>query len=167
MPSSRSSFDRVLSLIVRPCRGREDQIVLSEDLASRNTAIARRDNGTRCSLPFFAPDATANPALLAAEPHTISRGIRAQLQNRPHIVPSRDAGEEKTGKPLAPITWIQRLKRVFATDIETCPKSGDKLLVTLASRTPTSSSQSSSAFEHATRPNRHNRERHPLRTSSL
>ena len=44
-------------------------------------------------------------------------------------MPSRDAGEEKTGKPLAPMTPIQRLKRVFAIDIETRPKCGGKLRV--------------------------------------
>jgi len=32
-------------------------------------------------------------------------------------------------KPVAPITWAQRLKRVFAIDIETCPDCGGKLRV--------------------------------------
>ena len=40
-----------------------------------------------------------------------------------------EAGEEKTGKPLAPMTPIRRLQRVFAIDVETCPKCGGKLRV--------------------------------------
>ena len=32
-------------------------------------------------------------------------------------------------KPRAPMTWMQRLKRVFAIDIETCPECGEKLRV--------------------------------------
>jgi len=32
-------------------------------------------------------------------------------------------------KPCAPMTWIQRLKRVIAINIETCPKCGGKLRV--------------------------------------
>ena len=32
-------------------------------------------------------------------------------------------------KPLAPMSWMQRLKRVFAIDIETCPDCGGKLRV--------------------------------------
>ena len=32
-------------------------------------------------------------------------------------------------KPLAPMTWAQRLKRVFATDIENSPNCGGKLRV--------------------------------------
>ena len=32
-------------------------------------------------------------------------------------------------KPLAPMTWVQRLKRVFAIAIETCPHCGGTLRV--------------------------------------
>jgi hypothetical protein len=32
-------------------------------------------------------------------------------------------------KPLAPMSWAQRLKRVFAIDIEKCPDCGGKLRV--------------------------------------
>ena len=32
-------------------------------------------------------------------------------------------------KPPAPLSWMQRLKRVFAIDIESCPKCGGKLRV--------------------------------------
>jgi hypothetical protein len=32
-------------------------------------------------------------------------------------------------KPLAPMSWMQRLKRVFAIDLETCPVCGGQLQV--------------------------------------
>jgi C4-type Zn-finger protein len=32
-------------------------------------------------------------------------------------------------KLLAPMSWVQRLKRVFAIDIETCPHCGGKFRV--------------------------------------
>jgi hypothetical protein len=32
-------------------------------------------------------------------------------------------------KPLAPMSWMQRLKRVFSIDIEKCPDCGGKLRV--------------------------------------
>ena len=32
-------------------------------------------------------------------------------------------------KPPAPMSWMQRLKRVFAIDIETCPECGGRLRV--------------------------------------
>jgi hypothetical protein len=42
------------------------------------------------------------------------------------LVPSggllRAGGRVDTDKPPAPMSWMQRLKRVFAIDIETCPE---------------------------------------------
>ncbi len=32
-------------------------------------------------------------------------------------------------KPRAPMSWMQRLKRVFAIDIESCPSCGGKLRI--------------------------------------
>ncbi len=50
-------------------------------------------------------------------------------KHRESVVPKRKPSEEKTDIPLAPMTWMQRLKRVFAIDIETCPNCGGKLRV--------------------------------------
>jgi hypothetical protein len=50
-------------------------------------------------------------------------------KHREHVVPKRKPDDVKPDKPLAPMTWMQRLKRVFAIDIETCPKCGGKLRV--------------------------------------
>ena len=44
-------------------------------------------------------------------------------------MPKRKPRHEKPDKPLAPLTWMQRLKRVFAIDIKTCPKCGGTLRV--------------------------------------
>ena len=48
---------------------------------------------------------------------------------REHIVPRHQPTAKAPDKPLAPMTWMQRLKRVFSIDIETCPKCGGKLRV--------------------------------------
>ena len=50
-------------------------------------------------------------------------------KHRKSVVPKRKPNEEQPNKPLAPMTWTQRLKRVFSIDIETCPKCGGKLRV--------------------------------------
>ena len=50
-------------------------------------------------------------------------------KHRESVVPKRKPRHEKPDKPLAPMTWMRRLKRVFAIDIETCPKCGGKLRV--------------------------------------
>jgi len=50
-------------------------------------------------------------------------------KQREHIVPRREPKAQVPDKPMAPMTWMQRLKRVFAIDIETCPKCGGKLRV--------------------------------------
>ena len=48
---------------------------------------------------------------------------------REHIVPRHQPTAKAPDKPLAPMTWMQRLKRVYSIDIETCPKCGGKLRV--------------------------------------
>ena len=50
-------------------------------------------------------------------------------KHRESVVPKRKPGEENPDKPLAPMSWMQRLQRVFAIDIKTCPKCGGKLRV--------------------------------------
>ena len=40
-------------------------------------------------------------------------------KHRESVVPKCKPGEEKSDNPLAPMTWMQRLNRVFAIDIET------------------------------------------------
>ena len=51
------------------------------------------------------------------------------FKHRQRIVPRRGQGRVDADKPRAPMTWVQRLKRVFAIDIETCPHCGGTLRV--------------------------------------
>lgn len=45
------------------------------------------------------------------------------------IVPHRTRDKIDAVQPAPPMSWMQRLKRVFAIDIETCPECGGKLRV--------------------------------------
>ena len=45
-------------------------------------------------------------------------------KHRQRIVPRREPEQAKPSPSPAPMTWMQRLKRVFAIEIETCPKCG-------------------------------------------
>lgn len=47
--------------------------------------------------------------------------------HRQRIVPRREPEQAKPDPLPAPMTWMQRLKRVFAIDIETCPNFGGTL----------------------------------------
>ena len=52
------------------------------------------------------------------------------------IVPHRPRGKVDNDKPTAPMNWMQRLKRVFEIDIETCPDCGGKLRVIASIQDP-------------------------------
>jgi hypothetical protein len=51
------------------------------------------------------------------------------FKHRERIVPQRSKRTVDSDKPTAPMSWMPRLKRVFAIDIETCPECGGKLRV--------------------------------------
>jgi hypothetical protein len=51
------------------------------------------------------------------------------FKHRKRIVPRRPRGRVDDDKPRAPLSWMQRLNRVFAIDIETCPECGGMLRV--------------------------------------
>ena len=78
-------------------------------------------------------DFIARPATLVPRPRlnlTRFHGVFApNCKHRESVVPKRKPRHEKPDKPLAPMTWMRRPKRVFAIDIETCPKCGGKLRV--------------------------------------
>jgi hypothetical protein len=44
------------------------------------------------------------------------------FKHRERIVPRRITTRIDSDKPRAPMSWMQRLKRVFAINIETCPE---------------------------------------------
>ena len=90
-----------------------------------------RDGSTRVVLDPL--DFVARPAALVPRPRlnlTRFHGVFApNCKHRESVVPKREPRHEKPDKPLAPMTWMRRLKRVFAIDIETRPKCGGKLRV--------------------------------------
>jgi len=51
------------------------------------------------------------------------------FKHRKRIVPHRSRSVVESDKPPAPMSWAQRLKRVFAIDIESCPQCGGTLRV--------------------------------------
>jgi len=61
---------------------------------------------------------------------TPNRRVKRKRQQRVHTEskPTLDTGRE-TDRPLAPLSWAERLKRVFRLDIELCTKCGGKLRV--------------------------------------
>ncbi len=44
-------------------------------------------------------------------------------------MPQQLRAKVDTDQPRAPMTWMQRLKRVFSIDIETCPECGGQLRI--------------------------------------
>jgi hypothetical protein len=77
-------------------------------------------------------DFVARLAALVPRPRlnlTRFHGVFApNFKHRKHIVPQRPRHID-ADQPLAPMSWMQRLKRVFAIDIESCPNCGGKLRV--------------------------------------
>jgi hypothetical protein len=57
------------------------------------------------------------------------------FKHRARIAPRRPRHID-ADKPPAPMSWMQRLRRVFAIDIETCPECGGKLRVIAAIEDP-------------------------------
>ena len=57
-------------------------------------------------------------------------------KHRERIVPRREPDQPTPGQPLAPMTWTQRLKRVFSIDVETCSKCGATLRVIACTKDP-------------------------------
>ena len=78
-------------------------------------------------------DCIARLAALVPRPRlnlTRFHGVFApNCKHRQRIVPRREPDASKPGQPLTPMMWMQRLKRVFSIDIETCPKCGGTLRV--------------------------------------
>lgn len=78
-------------------------------------------------------DFIARLAALVPRPRlnlTRFRGIFApNFKHRNKIVPRRVRCRVDDDKPIAPMSWAQRLKRVFAIDIEKCPDCGGTLRV--------------------------------------
>ncbi len=68
---------------------------------------------------------------------TPNRRVKRKRKHTAHTEsePRLDTDRE-TDRPLAPLSWAERLKRVFKIDIELCPKCGSKLRVIAAVTEP-------------------------------
>ena len=90
-----------------------------------------RDGSTHVVLEPL--DFMARRAALVPRPRlnlTRFHGVFApNCKHRARIVPHRPRGNVDNDQPTAPMSWMRRLKRVFAIDIETCPDCGGKLRV--------------------------------------
>ena len=110
--TKRLSLDRrgrVVYPYKRPCRDGSTHVVLEPlDFIARLAALVPRPrlNLTRFHW-VFAPN----------------------CKHRARIVPHRPRGKVDNDQRTAPMSWMRRLKRVFAIDIETCPDCGGKLRV--------------------------------------
>ena len=67
-------------------------------------------------------------------------------------MPYRKTKEPETDRPLAPVTWMQRLNRVFAIDIASCPKCGGKLRLIACIEDPGVLPPSSNSIPHLLSP---------------
>ena len=54
---------------------------------------------------------------------------RARIVPKPRAATATECGEASAGDRQRAMTWAQRLKRVFAIDIETCQQCGGRLRV--------------------------------------
>ena len=94
-----------------------------------------RDGSTQ--VVFEPLDFMARLAALVPRPRlnlTRFHGVFApNFKHRNRIVPRRPRPID-ADHPPTPMTWAQRLRRVFAIDIETCPECGGKLRVIACTR---------------------------------
>jgi hypothetical protein len=134
----RSRLERLCRYITRP------------PIATKRLSVDDRGRVVyRCKHPFrdgsthivLEPlDFIARLAALVPRPRvnlTRFHGVFApNFKHRDRIVPQRTQRTVDGDKPLAPMSWMQRLKRVFAIDIETCPECGGKLRVIVCIEDP-------------------------------
>jgi hypothetical protein len=137
-PHQRSRLKRLCRYITRPPIATKP---LSVD--DRGRVVYRykqpfRDGSTHVVLEPL--DFIARLAALVPRPRlnlTRFHGVFApNFKHRQRIVPRRPQRTIDTDKPRAPMSWMQRLKRVFAIDIETCLDCGGKLRVVAAIEDP-------------------------------
>lgn len=127
----RSKLERLCRYIARPPIALKR---LSTDTSGRVVYRYRqpfRDGSTHVVLEPL--DFLARLAALVPRPRlnlTRFHGVFApNFKHRARIVARHRQHRVDADKPPAPLSWMQRLKRVFSIDIESCPKCGGKLRV--------------------------------------
>ncbi len=127
----RSKLERLCRYITRPPIATKRLSVDDHGRVVYRYKRPFRDGSTHVVLEPL--DFIARLAALVPRPRlnlTRFHGIFApNAKHRCKIVPRRPRGKVDSDKPLAPMSWAQRLKRVFAIDIEACPGCGGKLRV--------------------------------------
>lgn len=127
----RSRLERLCRYITRPAIATKRLSVDSQGRVVYRYKRPFRDGSTHVVLEPL--DFMARLASLVPRPRlnlTRFHGVFApNSRHRQRIVPHRPKGKVNSDKPLAPMSWMQRLKRVFAIEIETCPGCGGKLRV--------------------------------------
>jgi hypothetical protein len=134
----RSRLERLCRYITRPPIATKRLSVDTRGRVVYQYKQPFRDGSTHVVLEPL--DFIARLAALVPRPRlnlTRFHGVFApNFKHRRKIVPRRARGRVDTDKPPAPMSWMQRLKRVFAIDIETCPDCGGKLRVVAAIEDP-------------------------------
>jgi hypothetical protein len=127
----RSKLERLCRYITRPPIATKRLSVDDHGRVVYRYKRPFRDGSTHVILEPL--DFIARLAALVPRPRlnlTRFHGVFApNFKHRRHIVPRRAPGRVDADKPLAPLTWALRLKRVFEIDIEACPHCGGKLRV--------------------------------------
>jgi len=96
--------------------------VLQEGVQTHSEAFRPRANLTRYH-GVFAPNSPFRKAIVPSSPRPTRRKPKRSNERK---VPEPTADEEP---PTAPLTWAQRLKRVFEIDIFVCPRCGGTLRI--------------------------------------
>jgi len=127
----RSRLERLCRYITRPPIATKRLSVDTRGRVVYQYKQPFRDGSTHVVLEPL--DFIARLAALVPRPRlnlTRFHGVFApNFKHRARIVPERARARVDADKPQAPMSWMQRLKRVFAIDIETCPDCGGKLRV--------------------------------------
>ncbi len=127
----RSKLERLCRYITRPPIATRRLSVDDRGRVMYRYKQPFRDGSTHVVLEPL--DFIARLAALVPRPRlnlTRFHGVFApNFRHRERIVPRRCRGTVGADKPRAPMSWMQRLKRVFKIDIETCPQCGGKLRV--------------------------------------
>jgi hypothetical protein len=127
----RSRLERLCRYITRPPIATKRLSIDGQGRVVYRYKQPFRDGSTHVLLEPL--DFIARLAALVPRPRlnlTRFHGIFApNFKHRKRIVPHRSRRSVDSDQPPAPMNWMQRLKRVFAIDIESCPECGGKLRV--------------------------------------
>ena len=128
---SVNSSGQVVYRLKQPFRDGTTHVLFSpEDFIARLAALVPRPG---CNLTryhgVFAPNSAFRRAVVPdAGKHRRRKGNAASCRGD-GAKPPKSGPEDDSDPPIAPLTWAQRLKRVFEFDITLCPHCGGRLRV--------------------------------------